>query len=370
MMKRVYQLGLFNNFQFKIFANFFLVFAASISSAASSGPSFIKILAAGDTQLGNDYIGELPRENPIRPLFSVIRSADLAMVNYEGTLCDQKVQSYKCAASRSCWAFKVPTSSAGYLKEAGFHIVNLANNHMFDFGPSCASETKAAVESQGMLPVGLKSNPRDAIEEIGRIIEFRGRRIAILGFHFNNTMERLVSLRDDASVAKVIRSFKEKADIVVVQAHSGAEGPEVANTPYSDEVFMGANRGNVRRFSKLAVDSGADLVISHGPHVMRGMELYKDRLILYSIGNFATYSQFSFVGLMGLSALVTVDLEVTGEFVSGQIHSLYQFYDRNRIPTIAYDPQQRTTQEMQRLTAEDFKGTPLTITNNGQILRK
>jgi hypothetical protein len=330
---------------------------------------FVRILAAGDTQLGNEYVGDLPRENPIQPMFAVIQAADISMVNYEGTLCDQNIQSLKCAPSRSCWAFRAPTRSAAYLAEAGFSIVNLANNHIFDFGSTCADETKSAILQYGMSPIGLKSTANSPMADIGRIVQFKGRRIAFLGFHFNNTMSRLVSLQDDASVARVVQEYAAQADIVVVNVHAGAEGPDFVRTPNEEEVFLGANRGNVQRFAKIAVDNGADLIVAHGPHVMRGMELYRDRLILYSIGNFATYSQFSYEGLMGLSSLVSVDLDETGAFRQGQITALRQYY-RDGVPQLGLDPKQRAISEMARLTLLDFYATPLVISTSGQILKK
>jgi hypothetical protein len=99
------------------------------------------------------------------------------------------------------------------------------------------------------------------------------------------------------------------------------------------------------------------------------MELYRDRLVLYSIGNFSTYSQFSYQGLMGLSSLVTVDLDETGAFQQGQITALRQYMSDGE-PQIALDPKQRAISEMSRLTLLDFPTTPLLISPAGLISRK
>ena len=94
---------------------------------------------------------------------------------------------------------------------------------------------------------------------------------------------------DHAAARRLVREADAHADIVVVTMHAGAEGSSRGTTPRTTEHYLGENRGNVRAFAHAVVDAGADLVAGHGPHVLRGMEWYRGRLIAYSLGNFAGY---------------------------------------------------------------------------------
>ena len=87
--------------------------------------------------------------------------------------------------------------------------------------------------------------------------------------------------------------------------HGGAEGTNATHVPQGVEKFLGENRGDLRKFSRAVIDAGADLVIGHGPHVLRGMEIYKGRLIAYSLGNFSTWETFSLRGPLGITICVS-----------------------------------------------------------------
>ena len=109
------------------------------------------------------------------------------------------------------------------------------------------------------------------------------------------------------------------ADVVIVTMHAGAEGADRTHVPPGTETYLGENRGNVVAFSHAVVDSGADVVIGHGPHVLRGMEWYKGRLIAYSLGNFAGYKVFALGGPLSLSGILRVTLRGDGGFDSGTL---------------------------------------------------
>ncbi len=104
--------------------------------------------------------------------------------------------------------------------------------------------------------------------------------------------------------------------------HAGAEGSDKTHTPNGTEMAFGENRGDVRAFSHAVVDAGADLVLGSGPHVIRGMERYRGRLIAHSLGNFAGWDNFGISGTLGLSGLLTVKLDSTGHIQSGRWLSL------------------------------------------------
>ena len=92
---------------------------------------------------------------------------------------------------------------------------------------------------------------------------------------------------------KTIAYLDSLVDIVIVSFHGGAEGSEYTNITKKTEIFLGENRGNPYEFSRVAIDAGADVIFGHGPHVTRSMDIYKNRFIAYSLGNFATYARMS-----------------------------------------------------------------------------
>ena len=112
-----------------------------------------------------------------------------------------------------------------------------------------------------------------------------------------------------------------QADIVVAFLHAGAEGANKTHVPRGPESAFGEYRGDSRHFARVAIDAGADLVLGSGPHVLRGLELYKGRLIAYSLGNLAGWHNFGTGGRSSLSALLTVALAPSGRFFAAEIAS-------------------------------------------------
>ena len=119
----------------------------------------------------------------------------------------------------------------------------------------------------------------------------------------------------------------------------------------------------MRRFARPVIDAGASLVIGHGPHVLRGLELYKGHLIAYSLGNFATYGRMSLRAECGVTCVLDITLSVEGKFTEGQIHPMIQ-----RSPGIPKpDSQGQAIRLLQALSASDFgKSAPL-LTNDGRL---
>ncbi|NIT84106.1 MAG: CapA family protein, partial [Nitrospinaceae bacterium] len=213
--------------------------------------------------------------------------------------------------SRNCYAFRTPPSMAPRLAEAGFNALNVANNHAYDFGARGISETLSLLDTIGIQPVGGK---RVATFEI------RGVHVAVAGFSYFDTPYSYSILQLPAA-AKVVADLKKEHDIVVVTFHGGAEGKSARHIQNEPEVYLGEKRGNVIAFAHSVIDAGADLVIGHGPHVLRAMEEYKGKLIAYSMGNFLTYERFNISGPSGLSAVLTVRIDPeTGNFLNGEIH--------------------------------------------------
>ena len=110
-------------------------------------------------------------------------------------------------------------------------------------------------------------------------------------------------------------------DIVIVSFHGGAEGNGAEILPFAREIFAGEDRGDVVEFARSMIDAGADIVLGHGPHVVRPMELYHDRLIAYSLGNFATYYGISVEGIRGIAPILLAQLDDEGKFVTGRLEA-------------------------------------------------
>ena len=162
-----------------------------------------------------------------------------------------------------------------------------------------------------------------------------------------------------------MQEAEQNADIVVVSFHAGKEGSDATVTRNQTEYFLSENRGNVVHFSRTVIDHGADLVLGHGPHVPRAIELYNNRLIAYSLGNFLGYRTLSTAGPLGISLILTANLDSDGTFVSGRIVPIA--LDRNGVPYL--DDYFQSVILIRTATRRDFPDTPLTIDDDGYIWR-
>ena len=115
-----------------------------------------------------------------------------------------------------------------------------------------------------------------------------------------------------------------RCDIVIVSFHGGAEGKTKCHLPQGTETFLGENRGSLRELAHFCIDHGADIVYGHGPHVMRAVEVYKNRFIAYSLGNFCTTYNVSLSGISGHAPLMVVTIDDNGNFLKGDVHPMIQ----------------------------------------------
>ncbi len=150
-----------------------------------------------------------------------------------------------------------------------------------------------------------------------------------------------------------MRRAAAEANVVIVLMHAGAEGADKIHTPYGTEYAFGENRGNVRAFSHAMINAGADLVLGSGPHVIRGIERYKNHLIAYSLGNFAGWRNFGLGGNLSLSGLLTVKIDQTGRILGGRWLSLY--VAPPGVPRV--DGSQASLKLVRSLSASDFART-------------
>ncbi|MBP6003865.1 MAG: CapA family protein [Pyrinomonadaceae bacterium] len=323
----------------------------------------ITIAAVGDMMIGSPYPDDtrMPPNDGVdlfKDVTPVLSAADLAFGNLEGPMTDSGVSAKCSAGSTRCYAFRMPTRYAKHFKAAGFDVMSLANNHAGDFGEKGRSDTRSALDS-----VGIKHAGSDRTTLSTTILEVKGKRVAVIGFGHNNGMP---SINDLAGARQLVLETKKKADIVVVSFHGGAEGTDRQNVPNRSELFLGENRGNLPAFAHTVIDAGADLVLGHGPHVMRGMEVYKDRLIAYSLGNFATYGWFRLAGETALTMVLEVKLDADGKFVGGKINAAT--LEGRGIPTL--DPSGTSIRTVRNLSTTDFGVNAPRIADDGTITAK
>ena len=270
-------------------------------------PEIVEIAATGDITLGSTP--ELPPDGG-RSLFAGVERelrGELVLGNLETALTDTGTS--KCGAgSTDCFSFRAPPEYARTLKQAGFTILNLANNHSFDYGATGQAETVAALAEARLPHTGRPGEI--AYRRAGRA------RIAVLGFAPYPWAQDLLDL--DAA-RRLVRRAAAKADLVVVTMHAGAEGNAATRVPEGAEFHHGERRGDSRAFAHAVVDAGADLVLGHGPHVLRGIEWYRGRLVAYSLGNFSSYRNLALTGASGVSGILQVSLEADGAWRGGRL---------------------------------------------------
>lgn len=259
--------------------------------------------------------------------------------------------------SKVCYAFRTPTSFASRLSEAGFDFLSMANNHAHDFGEVGIRSTMQCLDKLGIKYSGIKNYPDHAILQKDSVT---------YGFCAFGHNDYTLRHQDLESVRRIITHLVNVCDIVIVSFHGGAEGASKARLPYGKEVFCGEDRGSLRSFAHFCIDAGADVVFGHGPHVARAMEVYKEHLIAYSLGNFCTPYGISLSGISGYAPLLELQIDNEGRFQSGKIHSFIQH--RGIGPRL--DINHSAAREIRRLTQLDFPKGVLQIHADGTLSKE
>lgn len=334
--------------------------AAAPPTTPPGGPTpVIRTRWVGDMMIGSAFPeGVLPPDAAASTFSAVtplLRDADVTIGNLEGPLCDTDLPSDKCkpdAAPGSCYAFRTPTSYAPRYQDAGFDVVSTANNHSGDFGEECRRQTERALDGLGIRWSGPPGSVAEWTQD--------GKRIAYVAFHTNMACNYL---NDLPAVTALLQKVKASHDLVFVMFHGGAEGSKALHVPVGSEQFYGEDRGDLRTFARTAIDAGADLVVGSGPHVLRGMEVYKGHLIAYSLGNFATYGRFNLSGNQGIGAILEVQVAADGRFAGGRILGTRQVGEGIPQP----DPANAAADLVRSLTLTDFPATGAVIAQDGTI---
>ena len=319
------------------------------------------IIGVGDIMLGSNYPSDLLPKNDANILENtqdVLQNADITVGNLEGTLFDTGGTPKSCDNPNVCYAFRMPSKYGKYLKQAGFDYLSIANNHSNDFGQTGIKETIQNLNNLNIKYSGIK-----VIAE-NTILEKNGKKFGFVSFAPNSAT---VKLNDYNYAKKLISELKSKVDIVIVMFHGGAEGAGAEHITRKNEIFHGEDRGNVYEFAHFAIDNGADIVFGQGPHVTRAIELYKNKFISYSGGNFATFGKINVSGSMGIAPIFKIKIDNNGNFVSGEIIPVRQTYE-SAGPFI--DSEKLAIKKIISLNKSDFpNGNGLSITDDGKMTK-
>jgi len=325
-------------------------------------PETFTIIGVGDMMLGTDYpsAGYLPA-NDGKDLLSevedLLRGADVTFGNLEGTIINEGGKPKRCNNPDACYVFRSPEHYGRHFAEAGFDLLSLANNHSGDFGAEGRRRTKAVLDELNIRYAGLASTDETAVYEKDGI------RYGFCAFAPNSGT---CDVRNISRAKQIVSSLADRSDIVIVSFHGGAEGAKHQHVTRKTETYYGENRGNVYEFAHAVVDAGADIVFGHGPHVTRAAELYKDRFIIYSLGNFCTYGRFNLRGAAGIAPLIRLEVDKSGVFLRGEAIPVYQ--QKTHGPKV--DPQKRAVQKLIDLTKADFPETNLKIDPSGKLSKE
>lgn len=276
--------------------------SATLSPSATPSRRLV-LMAVGDIMLGRT-IGEMIETEGIEAPFlytaETLRTADITLGNLECPISDRG------STEDKTYAFRAPIAAAESLAYAGFNLVNLANNHILDYGPEALEDTLKYLAANSIQSVGAGMNEAEAYAPA--FIEMDGLRVAFLGFvdvhpaHYDYTRWEAgpdkpgVAWAHEDRVSAGVSAAKAEADIVVVLVHNGYE-------------FMHQVVREQVTIAQLAIDSGASLVIGSHPHVLQRIDRYHNGLIAYSMGNFV-FDNFLFPP--NYSAILMVELSPQG----------------------------------------------------------
>jgi hypothetical protein len=320
------------------------------------------VTGVGDIMLGSSYpLSDRlpPHDNPYLLMESVadsLNSSDITFGNLEGSFLNYGEPVKKCKDSTLCYLFRMPERYISALTATGFDILSLANNHFGDFGFASRIRTKEILDSVGIHYAGLIEHPwsiflKDSV---------------LYGFCAFAPNAGTVNINELDKAAEIVRMLSDTCDIVIVSFHGGAEGAEFQNVPKKNEFFHGEDRGDVYKFAHTMIDNGADVIFGQGPHITRAIEVYKDRFIGYSLGNFCTYGRFNLAGPNGIAPVMKININCDGRFLSGRIIPVYQPWPGG----VKIDESRRVIKKIRDLMAVDFPDAIVNVSERGEITYK
>ena len=326
--------------------------------AAPAKKDSLVITGVGDIMLGTNfpeasYLPPNRGRDMLTGVAHIFTGADIVFGNLEGVLLDSGGTQKKCRNPKACYLFRSPSYMASRLQEAGFNLLSVANNHAGDFGPEGRARTAGLLDSLRINYAGNEQQPFT-------IFEYEGIKYGFAAFSPNKGTPQIT---DIGGAANIIAHLDSLSDVVIVSFHGGAEGSKYTTVTRAHEYFYGEDRGDVYAFAHAMVDAGADVIFGHGPHVPRAIEIYRNRFIAYSLGNFATYGRFNLQGVNGLAPIARIVVNNKGEFLSGRIISARQV--GRGVPEI--DPQNGAARLIEELSKKDIPESGISIDQSGII---
>ena len=241
----------------------------------------VVIQAAGDVMLGGRWEQQMAQDGYFHPFAKIapeLKKGDITLVNLEAPLTGRGTEFVD-----KKYRFRVRPQAVAALKKAGITTVTLANNHSMDYGPQGLLDTLQQLDKAGICHVGAGENLAAARKAV--IYDIRGIKVALLGYSLTLPLEFWAGDTRagtaplmEKMVRKDIVAARRQAAIVLVTVHWGEEGTTRL-------------REYQPRLARLMIDSGADAVIGHHPHILQGIERYKRGIIFYSLGNFVFASK-------------------------------------------------------------------------------
>lgn len=321
-------------------------------------PDYVSIIGVGDIMLGTNFPAKkyLPSgdgSSLMEPINHYLQDASITFGNLEGAFSDSLPVTKNCRDTANCYAFRSPDYLFKNIVTAGFDVLSMSNNHSGDLGLDGRNNTIKLIEDAGLNHMGLLEYPTVVVEKEG--IKY--------GFCAFSPNTGTCDINNYPEAERIVQSLKERADIIIVSFHGGAEGSKYQHVNKKRERFLGENRGNVYEFAHKMIDAGSDVVFGHGPHVLRALDYYKGRFIIYSLGNFCTYSRMKVSGVNGLAPILKITTTPRGAFVKGEIIPCHQI---KGIGT-RYDHSKKSIKKLQELTKIDIPEANITISDQGEI---
>lgn len=320
----------------------------------------IKIKAVGDIMPGSvtpkKILPPLKGIEFVKSIGQYLSGADIVFGNLEGSIINEGMEPKKCSErsrkNATCYEFGIPEHLAYSLKDLGFNVLNQDNNHSEDYGIEGYDFTQKKLDE-----LSIRYMPKRGIAEFN----FEAARIVFAAFGYSGNSNNIDEIENAKSI---IKELDEIYDIIIVSFHGGAEGRNAIHVPGSTEIYLGENRGNVYAFAHAVIDAGADMVIGHGPHVLRAIEIYKHKLIAYSLGNFLTYGNMNISGVNSTTVILEAELnESNGDLSRGNLIPVRQ----SGIGIPQYDESLEGIELIKRLTFEDIETPNIFFGDSGKI---
>jgi len=309
-------------------------------------PQYSPALALEITAVGDIYLSQRIIDQHANDLLNIKLSGDIVFANFEGVLSATHTRN-----DILMLRLTMPMDAVDVLRKIGVNTLSLANNDSLDLGLKHYENTFLKLKQSGFNIAGL--------DDDGKAIDIDHMKIRFIAFSFSGVN----NVNDLERASKLIRSFKE--EIIIISAHMGGESMKGYHIPSEMEFFGDEKRGDVREFAHTCIDAGADLILGHGPHILRGIELYRNKLIVYSLGNFI----FDYPGVEKHGSTpaysVSISMNRNGNF---QMAKITNYTLQHGIPVL--DKANRAFRHIKHLSLTGLKNDNLVFKGGGTIYPK